>query len=202
MIVERQRKKGAAFQVYAGASGKKAYVGTFATADEARQAEASWRRNQKNPLGTVTKLRITAVYENGVERELREFDTGCVGMIGFEAEHDDLMVFATGVPRRAEGCESVADPIVIEPPVRAWVRERCSVIAGAVVQCGLAFEDFRLWVERSGRDVDLRGFPRDLIRAVPGVARTRKRLGAGTFHVYEGLTLRGERPRTDSAVMF
>jgi hypothetical protein len=100
------RQRGKKFQVYVGGGKGKVYLGAYATTEEAEAAEAAWRRNQQTPVGVVAKLRVTAVYGNGVERELHEFDTGCVGMIGFRSDDNDLMVFATEVPAGAEATDA------------------------------------------------------------------------------------------------
>src|SRR5690349_19731372 len=70
-IKAKQRADGVRYQVYGKRNGRKVYVGTYDTENEAKQADFSYRTA---PIGSAVSFRVIAIYANGVEREISAFD--------------------------------------------------------------------------------------------------------------------------------
>ncbi len=86
--------------------------------------------------------------------------------------------------------DAVQDLENLASPVRAFVREMCTVGAGFRVSVDDLFEQWRKWCTEEGRYVTgaRQTFGRNLAAAVPGVVRRR---GTGQQPFYEGIGLKG-----------
>jgi putative DNA primase/helicase len=75
-------------------------------------------------------------------------------------------------------------------PIRAFIRERCAVGPGRIVEIGTLFSAWREWCREQGRDQHgtQQTFGRDLRAAVP-VASRQPRENGGRIRVYEGIGL-------------
>lgn len=96
-----ERADGPRFQAYGTKNGQKFYVGTAESESGARDLLNTFNRNKQQPSGSVASLRVIAVYENGVERELSPFRVDDADLLGFEAADDDYVAFVVRHPRRA-----------------------------------------------------------------------------------------------------
>jgi putative DNA primase/helicase len=89
--------------------------------------------------------------------------------------------------------EAVQDLDDLGSPIAAFLRERCVVAPGRVVEAGRLFEVWTEWSKTQGREHPgtAQSFGRDLRAAVPGLLVTRPRDDEGSrIRMYEGIGLR------------
>jgi putative DNA primase/helicase len=77
----------------------------------------------------------------------------------------------------ASGREAVEQMELLGAPVKAFVRERCTVGPGLEVLCQLLYEDWTAWCEANGKRKPgtQQTFARDLKAAVPGITTIQPR---------------------------
>jgi phage/plasmid-associated DNA primase len=98
---------------------------------------------------------------------------------------------ATRLLHPASANEAVEQLEALGSPVKAFVRERCSVGPGHSVPVELIYQDWRMWCENNGRREPgtKQSFGRDLKAAVPGLRISQPRQGEDRVRVYEGISL-------------
>ena len=84
---------------------------------------------------------------------------------------------------------AIAELEALGSPVSAFVSERCVVAPGRSIQTTRLYELWRGWCEDEGREHPgtQATFGRDLLAAVPGIAKTRPRIGELRIQFYEGI---------------
>jgi putative DNA primase/helicase len=92
------------------------------------------------------------------------------------------------------GAELIQEMEDLGAPVRAFVRERCTVESGKGVQCSTLFDAWDVWCKAIGRDNPgtAQTFGRDLRAVVPGLKIVRRRVppeGDARVRYYEGIAL-------------
>jgi putative DNA primase/helicase len=91
----------------------------------------------------------------------------------------------------ASANQAVEELEALGSPVKAYVRERCSIGHGHSVPADLLYQDWRMWCENNGRKEPgtKQWFGRDLKAAVPGLQTKRPKEGEDRVRVYEGISL-------------
>jgi putative DNA primase/helicase len=87
--------------------------------------------------------------------------------------------------------DTIQDLEDLGSPIKAFIRDRCEVKAGAEVSLPQLFEAWGKWCEEQGRDHDgtVQTFARDLRAAEPGLRKTRPRAEGERIRGYEGIRL-------------
>ncbi len=83
------------------------YIGSFDTCEEADAAIDSYARLRTEATGVPIRLRVTAIYANGAERELREFPVTEDGLTGFETDDSEYIAFVARVDRTSVPVDDV-----------------------------------------------------------------------------------------------
>lgn len=79
-------------------------------------------------------------------------------------------------------------------PISAFIRDRCDIAPGRMVDCGLLYEEWRLWCKESGRDHPgtAQTFGRDLRSAFPELKVQNLRAELGRNRMYSGIGLKAK----------
>ncbi|MEV7600043.1 phage/plasmid primase, P4 family [Kitasatospora sp. NPDC089797] len=96
--------------------------------------------------------------------------------------------------------EAVAMLAASVSPIKAFLGERCVVAPDEQVSTEMLFEAWKDWCDLSGRDRKgtKETFGRNLLAAIPGLRRSRKRVGGLQVPMYVGLRLMTAQDREDS----
>ncbi len=89
----------------------------------------------------------------------------------------------------ASSAEAMEELAALGSPIRTFVDQCCTVVAGALVACDTLYDQWVAWCESQGRDHPgtKQTFGRDLRAAVPGLTTTRPRAGDDRHRVFNGI---------------
>jgi putative DNA primase/helicase len=92
----------------------------------------------------------------------------------------------------ASATQAVEELEALGSPIKAYIRERCSVGPGKSIQVELLYQDWRAWCDVHGREKPgtSQAFGAALRTAEPGLRTSNRRTGDGRSRHYEGIALR------------
>ncbi len=93
-------------------------------------------------------------------------------------------------PRSARDLVAAMDELA--SPILTFLQDRCVLAQNETVPVAALYEAWRSWCQEHGRDAvgDEQSFGRDLHAAIPGLSKSRHRLGSARIAHYNGIRLR------------